>query len=133
MRQGRHLVAQGVWHALPPPLPARAMDRNTLVASDTPVAPRPGSLCLSEAVGVGPLSGVECEMQQRGPQLFLTALCSFIRKKKSIHIFCTHLAALGFPVRLHPAGEAQPCISRLPQFPGAETQLLILYGAACGF
>lgn len=61
-------------------------------------------------VGVGPLSGwnVKCCKDE---QLFFTALCSFIRKKKSIHIFSyTHLAALGlWSAALHPAREAQPC------------------------
>ena len=43
-------------------------------------------------------------------QLFFNALCSFIRKKKSIHIFSyTYLAAFHLLTHLGPAGEARLC------------------------
>lgn len=80
------------------------MDLDSVVVTDTQgmYATLCGSsFCFSEAGGGWAFClvwNVKCCKEE---QLFFSALCSFIRKKKSIHIFSyTHLAALRLLIRL---------------------------------
>ena len=112
LEAGEAFAAQGVWHVLPPPpLPLRRWTATPwwpLTPSSCPA--RFPSLPLGGWWGLGPLSGVECEMQQRGPIVPHSFVLLYKKEEINTHFLLHALGSARPPCPpLHPAGEAQPC------------------------